>query len=77
MGSDREELAGSLICLSQMVDQLKTEGLAHAGEYEGLFAYAVLDRLKSHAEVYGVPLEDIGLKGFNPDTLLHKPSKAE
>jgi hypothetical protein len=51
MSSESEKLAGALMGLSQLVDQLKEEGLARAGAYEGLFAYGVLDRLKSHAEV--------------------------
>jgi len=67
--------AGALACLSAIVDQLKEEGLSNAGQYEGLFSYAVLSRLKSEAEAFGVPLRDIGLANFNPDMLLKKQAR--
>lgn len=68
--------AAALACLSIVVDQLKEEGTEKAGEYEGLFSYAVLSRLKSEAQALGVPLADIGLADFNPDVLLQKPRLA-
>lgn len=68
--------AAALACLSVIVDQLKEEGLEKAGEYEGLFSYAVLSRLKSEAQALGVPLADIGLANFNPESLLQKKKLA-
>jgi len=73
---DANVLAAALACLSEVVEQLKAEGTGKAGDYEGLFAYAVLSRLRSNAHAFGVPLADIGLADFNPDTLLEKPRKA-
>ena len=68
--------AAALACLSEVVDQLKDEGLSKSGEYEGLLSYAVLNRLKINAKAMGLDLSDIGLAGFNPDVLLHKKSIA-
>lgn len=64
--------AAAIACLSEVVEQLKEEGFSKAGEYEGLFSYAILDRLKANAQAMGVPLADIGLASFNPDVLLQK-----
>jgi hypothetical protein len=62
--------------LSETVEQLIAEGLAKAGTEDGLFAYAVLNRLRSNAKALGVPLDAIGLADFNPDALLAPPRKA-
>jgi hypothetical protein len=67
--------AAALACLSAVVEQLNDEGSSRAGQYEGLFSYAVLDRLKANAQAFGVPLAEIGLAGFNPDTLLQVPRR--
>ena len=64
--------AAALACLSEAVEQLIEEGTAKAGTEEGLFAYAVLNRLRNNAMAMGVPLEAIGLKGFNVDSLLSR-----
>ena len=70
--NDTNVQAAAIACLSEVVEQLKEEGSAKAGKYEGLFSYAVLDRLKANAQAMGVPLADIGLAGFNPGVLLNK-----
>ncbi len=74
--NDKEKLAGALTCLESVVELLREEGAARAGEYDGLLAYQALSRIKSQAEIFGVPLADIGLSGFNPDVLLQKPRLA-
>lgn len=65
--------AAALACLSEAVEQLLEEARAKAGSEEGLFAYAVLARIKNNALALGVPLEAIGLAGLDLDALLHKP----
>ena len=68
--------AAALACLSEAVEQLLEEARAKAGSEEGLFAYAVLTRIKNNAAALGVPLEAIGLAGLDLDALLHKPRQA-
>ena len=65
--------AAALACLSEAVAQLLEESRAKAGSEDGLFAYAVLSRIKNNATALGVPLDAIGLAGFDPDVLLRKP----
>lgn len=65
-----QRLGSTLICLNAMVEQLIEEGRARQGEYEGLLAYAVLNRLKGTAEIWDVPLDAVGLGAFDPDELL-------
>lgn len=66
--------SGAMICLSNLVELLKEEGEAHAGEVDGLLAYQALSRIKGNAEAWGVPLEDIGLAGYDVDALLQRPA---
>ncbi|MFN3987588.1 MAG: hypothetical protein ACK4KV_19025 [Rhodocyclaceae bacterium] len=68
--------SGAMICLAELVDLLKEEGEAHAGEADGLLAYQALSRIKGNAEAWGVPLEDIGLAGYDVDALLMRPTTA-
>jgi len=75
MSTDSEKLAGALICLGSVVALLREEGTRKAGQYEGLLAYQALSRIKGEAESFGVPLDDIGLAGFDPDSLLKQPLK--
>ncbi|MFO1268565.1 MAG: hypothetical protein U1F25_13720 [Rubrivivax sp.] len=74
--ADTNVEAAALACLAETVAQLMEEGERKAGTEDGLFAYAVLNRLKNNAASMGVPLEAIGLASFNPDSLLSKPKKA-
>ena len=76
MINETEKLAAAVVCLESAVGLLKEEGMAKAGEYDGLLAYQVLTRIKNQALAFGLDLQDIGLAGFDPDTLLHKPRKA-
>jgi hypothetical protein len=70
---DTNVKAAALACLSEAVEQLLEEARAKAGSEEGLFAHAVLSRIKNNATALGVPLEAIGLAGLNLDEFLHKP----
>lgn len=68
--------SGAMICLASVVELLKEEGEAHAGEVDGLLAYAALSRIQGNASAWGVPLEDIGLAGYDVDALLKSPASA-
>lgn len=68
--------AAALACLAEVAQQLIEEGSAKAGSEDGLFAYAVLNRLRNNAKAMGVPLQAIGLDKFDPDSLLNPPRKA-
>lgn len=72
MSTDSEKLAGALVCLSSVVDLLREEGLRKAGQYEGLLAYQALTRIKGEAEAFDVPLDEIGLADFDPESLLQR-----
>lgn len=67
--------AAALACLAETVEQLIEEGSAKAGTEDGLFAYAVLNRLRNNAQAMGVPLAAIGLDGFNVEALLNSPRR--
>ncbi|GAB1388425.1 MAG: hypothetical protein AMXMBFR78_19560 [Rubrivivax sp.] len=74
--SDDNVKAAALACLAETVAQLIEEGSAKAGTEDGLFAYAVLNRLKNNASALGVPLDAIGLDGFKVDSLLSPARQA-
>ena len=65
--------AAALACLCEAVAQLLQEARSKAGSEDGLFAYAVLSRIKNNATALAVPLDAIGLDGIDLDRLLHKP----
>jgi hypothetical protein len=65
--------AAALACLSEAVAQLLEESRAKADSEDGLFAHAVLSRIRNNATALGVPLDAIGLAGFDQDSLLRKP----
>ncbi len=62
--------------LIALVDLLKEQGQAGAGEVDGLNAYQALLEAKNQAEAFGVPLKDIGLSDFDIDDLINPPRKA-
>ena len=68
--------AAALACLSEAVAQLLEEGRAKAGSEDGLFAHAVLSRIKNNADALGVPLEAIGMAELDLGVLLHKRRQA-
>ena len=60
--------------LIAIVDLLKEQGQAGAGEVDGLNAYQALLEAKIQAEAFGVPLKEIGLADFNLDDLINPPT---
>jgi hypothetical protein len=60
--------------LIALVELLKEQGQAGAGEVDGLNAYQALLEAKTQAEAFGVPLKDIGLGDFDLDGLINPPS---
>lgn len=71
----QSKYAAAVFCLSNLVELLKENGEANAGEVDGLLAYQALSRIIGNAEAWGVPLEDIGLAGYDVDALIN-PRKA-
>ena len=63
------------IVLLKLIELLKEQGRAGAGEMDGLNAYQALSDALVQAEAYGLTPEDIGMKDFDPDELLYKRSK--
>jgi hypothetical protein len=61
--------------LIALVEVLKEQGQAGAGEVEGLNAYQALLEAKTQAEAFDVPLAEIGLGDFNLDDLLNPPRR--
>lgn len=64
------------IVLIALVDLLKEQGQAGAGEVDGLNAYQALLEAKAQAEAFDVPLEEIGLGDFDIDSLINPQRKA-
>lgn len=61
--------------LIALVELLKEQGQAGAGEVDGLNAYQALLEAKSQADAFGVPLDEIGLGGFDIDSLINPPQR--
>jgi len=61
--------------LIAVIDLLKEQGQAGAGEIDGLNAYQALLEAKAQAEAFDVPLAEIGLGDFNLDDLLNPPRR--
>jgi hypothetical protein len=62
--------------LIALVELLKEQGQAGAGEVDGLNAYQALLEAKTQAEAFDVPLEEIGLGDFDMDSLINPQRKA-
>ncbi|MDS4021887.1 MAG: hypothetical protein RKR03_15515 [Candidatus Competibacter sp.] len=57
--------------LIAVIALLKEQGQAGAGEVDGLNAYQALLEARTQAEAFGVPLDEIGLDGFDLDDLIN------
>jgi len=68
--------SAALACLSEVIDLLKEQADEHRGEVEGLGAYQALSRIFHNAQAYGLPLELIGMSGFDPDIYLQPKRQA-
>jgi hypothetical protein len=64
------------IVLIALIDLLKEQAIAGAGQVEGLNAYQALMEAKAQAEALDVPLADIGLDAVDLDTLINPPRQA-
>jgi len=64
------------IILIALIDLLKEQGLAGAGEVDGLNAYQALLEVKAQAEALDIPLDEIGLADFDIHALLNPPRQA-
>lgn len=70
---DKKHDYGSI--LNAMVEMAKERGMQNPGSDYALACYQFLETAISEAEVWGVPLEDIGLKGFDTNELLRIPGR--
>jgi hypothetical protein len=67
---------GYALILNAMVEMAKERGMAHAGDEYALACYQMLESAISEAEVWGIPLAEIGLEGFDTNALLTSKRKA-
>jgi hypothetical protein len=72
---DKEALAYKIVLLA-VLQLVKEQGMAKTGTPDGLDAYQVLSEALAQAEAFGLTAADIGLEGFDPDTLLQRSRKA-
>ena len=70
---DKKHDYGSI--LNAMVEVAKERGMQNSGSDYALACYQLLETAISEAEVWGVPLADIGLKGFDTSALLKSVAK--
>jgi len=61
---------GYALILNAMVEVAKQRGMEHAGDEYALACYQIIETALSEAEVWGIPLADIGLEGFDTNALL-------
>jgi hypothetical protein len=64
------------IILIALVDLLKEQAKAGAGQVEGLNAYQALMEAKAQADALDVPLADIGLEAVDLDELINPQKQA-
>jgi len=58
--------------LNVMIETAKARGLDNPGSLEAEVCYELLEAAISDAKTWGVPLEEIGLGGFDTAGLLRK-----
>ncbi len=61
--------------LNAVIESAKQKGLAAPGSDHALACYQLIEVAISEAEVWGVPLDDIGLDGFDAGALLQQKQK--
>ncbi len=71
---DKSKYFGSI--LNAMVESAKEHGMDQPGSEYALACYQMLETAISEAEVWGVPLEEIGLGNFDTNDLLQIKRKA-
>jgi len=60
--------------LNTLLEIAKERGAS--GSDAGVLAYEIIEAAKAEAKIWGVPLDEIGLAGFDASTLLSGPRKA-
>jgi hypothetical protein len=58
--------------LNTLIEMAKAKGMESPGSKEATLCYDLIEAAISEAEVWGIPLEDIGLYNFDPVKLLKK-----
>ena len=71
---DKRHDYGSI--LNAMVEKAKESGMQQPGSDYALACYQLLEAAISEAEVWGIPLAEIGLGGFDPADLLKAKRQA-
>lgn len=61
--------------LNAVIETAKERGVAAPGSEIALACYQILEAARTEAEVWGVPLEEVGLAGFEIERLLSAPSR--
>lgn len=59
--------------LLTLVDLLKEQAQEYAGTVEGQIVWQALNAIKDEAAILEVPLEDVGLDGYDIDAVLTAP----
>lgn len=67
---------GYALILNAMIEVAKQRGMAHAGDDYALACYQIVESAISEAEVWSIPLAEIGLEGFDTNALLSTKRKA-
>lgn len=70
---DKRHDYGSI--LNAMVETAKQRGMQHPGSDYALACYQLLEAAISEAQVWNVPLSEIGLRGFDTADLLKDKRK--
>jgi len=58
--------------LNTLIEMVKEKGMEAPGSNEATLCYDLIEAAISEAEVWGIPLEDIGLYNFDSTKLLKK-----
>ncbi len=58
--------------LNTLIEIAKTRGTDNPGSDEAILCYELIEAAISEAEVWDIPLEEIGLHHFDTTQLLHK-----
>lgn len=62
--------------LNAVIETAKERGMMSPGSDYALACYQLIEVAKSEAEVWGVPLEAVGLADFDSDSLLRTLKRA-
>lgn len=66
---------GYALILNAMIEEAKKRDMAQAGSDYALACYQLIETAITDAEVWDIPLVEIGLEGFNPNDLLSATKK--